>query len=54
MRVVEGWFVWGSTEKWVDVECYLLEDGLVIIAETSIVFSFAEASVERKGVGFVV
>lgn len=54
MRVIEKWFVWESAEKWIDVECYLLEDAVVIINESSVALNFAGAAVERKGVGFTI
>ncbi len=54
MRVVEGWFVWENTEKWIDVECFLLEDAVVLFSSSSLVLNYAGATVERKGVGFVI
>ncbi len=54
MRVVEGWFVWENTEKWIDVECFLLEDAVVLFSNRSLVLNYAGATVERKGVGFVI
>jgi len=42
MRLVSKWFVWESEEKWTKVECYLLEDGVVLIGQKSLVFNIID------------